>query len=392
MRWSPNWRGFPVGRDCEYPRAHKPVNVAFQLANLWRHSHINSPPVTVVSDATAVSLAPSPTQSRRLFRPFIRVLRSQPGFPTALLDSLEAESSWDERVQVVVSQELLRGAIALTGDEDLGLRAARATEVGDFEIIEYLTASAPTWRAALQTLLRYGKVTDGAADYQLLVSGGRARVSLGSTVPLSRAGVDFQLGSFYATVTRWLSPSPPGMRVHLPYPAVDHASEHARTFAGAELEFGSDFSGFSLDVAMLDTPMRTADAQLHGVLLHHADRLLAESETEQDWVARVRADLLGHMAQGRPSADGTAQRLGLSRRTLVRRLAESGTSFSVLLNDLRQQAAKRYLGESNQSVEDIAFVLGFSEAAPFVRAFKRWTGMAPIEYRRRSRTPSEGVD
>ena len=82
------------------------------------------------------------------------------------------------------------------------------------------------------------------------------------------------------------------------------------------------------------------------------------------------------------SAERTAARLGMARRTLTRQLAECGTSFSLLLKETRHRAAVHYLRNSDYTVEELAFMLGFSECAPFVRAFRRWTGHSPLEYRK----------
>jgi AraC-like DNA-binding protein len=77
-----------------------------------------------------------------------------------------------------------------------------------------------------------------------------------------------------------------------------------------------------------------------------------------------------------------AEEMGITRRTLTRRLAQHGTSFTALLEEVRKHSASHYLKTSDHSIEDIAFLLGFSESSPFVRAFKRWTGMAPTQFRR----------
>jgi len=137
------------------------------------------------------------------------------------------------------------------------------------------------------------------------------------------------------------------------------------------------------DASNLDRPLPTANASLHGVLRDHADRLLAELAPGDSLVERVSADIMAALREGSAAAERTAARLGMTRRTLTRRLGQSGTSYSELLKETRYRTAMHYLHNTNQSVEDIAFLLGFSECPPFVRAFRRWSGSAPLEYRKR---------
>lgn len=113
--------------------------------------------------------------------------------------------------------------------------------------------------------------------------------------------------------------------------------------------------------------------------------MLVELAPGESTGARVRALLLSTLKDGPLSAEAVAGKLGVTRRTLTRRLREEGTSFTELLEDVRRQAAIHYLTASDHGADDIAFLLGFSEASAFVRAFKRWQGVAPMAYRRARR-------
>ncbi|WP_313462863.1 helix-turn-helix domain-containing protein, partial [Pseudomonas nitroreducens] len=100
---------------------------------------------------------------------------------------------------------------------------------------------------------------------------------------------------------------------------------------------------------------------------------------------RVVALLGEQLARGEPGRASVASELGLSERTLQRRLAEEGSSYQQLLADTRRQLAERYLGEGNLPATDIAALLGYSEPSVFFRAFRHWTGLTPGEYRQRRR-------
>jgi AraC-like DNA-binding protein len=325
-----------------------------------------------------------PTYATQVLRPFWSFLRRYPQLPAALIEKAETADP-ERRVPVAEAQELLRGAVVLTGEQNLGLLAAREIQLGAFEVLEYAAASAPTWRAALETAFRYSHLMNEAANFHLDVVGDKAHVVLHSTVPLVRAGVDFQSAAFHVVVTNWLDPMPTEAEVWFSLAAPQDDSEYQKTFGPNALVFDAPFNGFVFDAARLETKLVSSDASLHGVLRQHAERLLAELAKGDGLVERVRAQVLATLKDGPVAAEDVAAQMGVTRRTLTRRLAQHGTSFTALLEEVRRQAATHYLRSTEHSIEDIAFLLGFSESSPFVRAFKRWTGLAPAAYRRASR-------
>ena len=104
-------------------------------------------------------------------------------------------------------------------------------------------------------------------------------------------------------------------------------------------------------------------------------------KTGMPWSERVRSQLLEDLRGGTPTADGVAQALHISVRTLHRSLRSEETSFGALLNQLRQEQATKYLADPKISIAEVGFLLGFSELSSFYRAFKRWTGKTPADFR-----------
>ena len=105
--------------------------------------------------------------------------------------------------------------------------------------------------------------------------------------------------------------------------------------------------------------------------------------TRDDLVTRCKAHLLEHLTSGEPTERGLAEAVGLSRRTLQRRLAEHGITYKRLVDETREALARRYLENPQRSLTEITFLLGFSEQSAFTRAFRRWHGESPSDYRRR---------
>jgi AraC-like DNA-binding protein len=114
------------------------------------------------------------------------------------------------------------------------------------------------------------------------------------------------------------------------------------------------------------------------------NKLLGELKQNTGVAGKVRQVLLANL-ESPPDADTLAEQLGLSPRTLRRRLQEENTSYRELIDDLRAQAAIRYMRETRLTVENIAFLLGFSDSSAFRYAFRRWTKTAPSEFRRSAR-------
>jgi AraC-like DNA-binding protein len=309
------------------------------------------------------------------------VLKEYPNVPGGPIE--KAQARYDvERLPVAVAQHLLRQLVALTGDPHLGLKAAQRTGVDGFQVLECVAASAATWRAAIESFLRYTRILNGAFDGRLEVRDGRAHIVLASRVELGRVSRDFQLALFFLKMARWQHPARPGFEVHFGYPRPAATSAHREVFGDASLVFGAPHDAFVMDARLLDTPQQSVDSSLHGVLRAHAEQLLMELAPGETCADGVRAQLLRLLPKHEASAERVARKLGMSRRTLTRQLEAEGTSFTELFSALRRQLAERYLQHTDDSVEDIAFQLGYSEASAFVRAFRRWNGRAPREYRR----------
>jgi AraC-like DNA-binding protein len=322
----------------------------------------------------------------RLVRPFLKIFGRDPRFPKELLDPLWAMDP-DERMPMTVSLELLRGGIAITGDENIGLKAAAEVERGDYGVLEYVARSAPTLGAATEILGRYLALVSDAVRFTLEVKDGRAQIRLESTVVLPRANADFQSAAFFWASRLMMGEDAVNHPVEVWFEHTEPAdlSEYGQAFLGNKVMFGMPWNGFVFDAALLDQPMPGADDKLHVLIRKHADALLEELPRAQSFTQRVRELLLKELEGGNPSAVRIASALHMSGRTLTRRLEDEGTTFKDLLDDLRKSLSLRYVGSTDLGLSEIAFLLGFSQSAAFHRAFKRWTAQTPLEYRRARR-------
>jgi AraC-like DNA-binding protein len=322
-----------------------------------------------------------PTYSLRLVQPFLALLAARPEIPVVLLDDLKKRDP-DDRIPIAAVHELLRGAIELTGDRLLGLKAGSSMNVGDTGALDYAVNSAATFREALEVTTRYTRLINDALDLRFEVAGARALVILDTKALLPPPAEDFMMASFYRNrICRYLH-TPINVEVNFVHGAPPDKSEYERTFAPATLRFGMPFSGFALDAPVLDAPLPTADPKLHSVIRKHAERILSEMPASRNLTEKVRHLVTNELAHGQPTAAHIARKLHMSGRTLARRLEGEGTTFTEVLHDLRRRLAQQYVGSRDIALSEVAFLLGFSHTAAFHRAFKRWTKQTPLEYRR----------
>jgi AraC-like DNA-binding protein len=326
--------------------------------------------------------SPQPTFAVQLLRPLARFINTQPEISDELKQRLAALDCAGDRVPALAAREFWQAAVAATGDPDLGLRVALCSDPGDFEVLEWVTSSAATWAGACEAVCRYVRVLNETAEYRVDVCGDKAHVILGSTLPLTRELADFRLAMHHLGIQRWFGDSWSELAVWMKHDQPDDLSGYRAIFPNCKLVFRAAFDGYVYDAWRLETALPTADPVRHNALRMHVDSLLKQIAPADSVVSRVSVDVIEAMHGGEHGAERTASRLGMSRRTLVRRLQEHGTSYSELLKEARYRTAMHYLHNTPHTVDDIAFLLGYAECAPFVRAFKRWSGRAPLEYRR----------
>jgi AraC-like DNA-binding protein len=156
-------------------------------------------------------------------------------------------------------------------------------------------------------------------------------------------------------------------------------TEHRRFF-GARVRFGGAANGLVLPRRLLDLPLVAAEPGLTAVLERHMRTLAERMPTVESLSARVRQIVAGALPEAL-GEEAVARRLRISRRTLQRQLAVEGTSFRAVFDALRRDLATRYLHEREIGVAEVAFLLGFSEASAFHRAFRRWCGTTPASFR-----------
>lgn len=164
------------------------------------------------------------------------------------------------------------------------------------------------------------------------------------------------------------------------------------TYFGCEVRFGRAEPLIRLDNAMLALQLKSPDPVLVKILEQHADRLLSELPQQKQIVEQVRRAIADSLREGEPDIERVSLQLGLSSRTLQKRLQETDTCFRDETRIVRYQLATSYLRDPRLQIVEIALLLGYSEHSAFTRAFTKWTGKSPIQWKHQTesfRFPSE---
>lgn len=172
------------------------------------------------------------------------------------------------------------------------------------------------------------------------------------------------------------------IEVNLMRKAPSYAAEYERIF-GAPVVFESHWNAMRFDPAFLMLKQPPVNRYVFGVLSERADALLKSLQQTKTTRGRVEAILMPTLHTGEVSMDAIAEKLGLSRQTLYRQLKAEGVTYEDVLDELRHKLALHFLAGKKVSVNETAYLVGFSDPAAFSRAFKRWTGMSPRDARGR---------
>lgn len=170
------------------------------------------------------------------------------------------------------------------------------------------------------------------------------------------------------------------LEVHMTHAEPPHVAAY-RDFFSMPVVFGAAWNALRIRESWLDEPTGSKDRYVFGVFNAHADELMKSLTSAKTIRGQIEAALIPILHTGKTSMVSVARRLGYSRSTLHRRLKDEGESFEAILDDLRQRMAIEYLESRKVSVNEAAYLTGFSEPSAFSRAFRRWTGTSPGKYR-----------
>lgn len=300
------------------------------------------------------------------------------GLDIAALDDPQA------RYPVEGTTRLWRLVRRATGDSAIGLRVADNIDNTTFNVLGYALLASPTLLACFQRIERYFRIVTNAADVAVERDGAHHRLVVhmlpGRLQPADEA--EDALLCVLVGVTRHIYGAAfPIECIEMRRPEPEDTSTFKRVFA-APLRFGQAATTVTVATSILEKPLPSGNAEL----ARYSDTIMAEFVARldrDDIVHRVHAAIIAQLPYQEPDANDVARRLGLSRRSMQRRLAAADTAWSSVLDDTRRELAVGYVADDGYTFSEITFLLGFADTSSFTRAFKRWAGETPRAYRQR---------
>jgi AraC-like DNA-binding protein len=295
----------------------------------------------------------------------------------------------DHRIPFAKYVVLMRAAKELAGDPALALHFGEAFDMAELSVVGLIGMASETAAEAFAQLDRYTRLivdveVDAADGKRLMLWRNAGELWLLDTRKNANDFPELTESSFarMASAPRRLGMQPIIKALHVTHPAPSYRSEYDRIFQ-VPVVFESDKNAFLLpDDSWLTLKNPLAPSRyVFGVLSERAQALLKSLEGSTTTRGRVENLLMPLLHKGDPSMDAVAAKLGLNRQALYRNLKAEGVTFEKILDELRHKLALHYLSGKKVSVNETAYLVGFSDPAAFSRAFKRWTGTNPSAMR-----------
>jgi AraC-like DNA-binding protein len=290
----------------------------------------------------------------------------------------------DDRVPLRKIFWLWKALAEADSDPDLGIELGRRVEVREAGVLGYALAHSTTLGDALHRYQRFGRLVSTAFELDLETDS-RTWLLCVRRPPLQprfRQPIDEALAGFVTIVREITGRRIDPLEIALTYPRPVRLSA-LRDLFRCDLRFEQPRISVSLSAEHAGIPLVASDSRLTRYLDRLAEQELAALPRADTFARRVGRAAWQRLSEGQPTVGQLADELGVSSRTLQRRLREEGTSFAQVLEDLRRQLAPVLLRDDSLAVYEVAYLLGYSDPSAFFRAFRRWHGVSPADYRRR---------
>jgi AraC-like DNA-binding protein len=291
----------------------------------------------------------------------------------------------NHRLPIERGTRVIAAAHKMSRTPALGLRVGETAPIGALHVVGHILTSCATMREAVELFLRYSALVFEGGGFRLVEHGDEGRFIYehpfaGSR--LERFAAEVSLTMVLRTGLQLSGSDKRPSEVRFRHAAPDYVAEYERVFR-CPVRFDAVANEIVFNRRLLDQPQLHRDELLCELLRERADQLLADAHTTERLAERIVDGLKLQLQLGGTDPAQVAQRLGMTLRSLQRRLHASSLSLSRLIDDARREVACASLRRRDVAIKDIAHRLGFSEPSAFHRAFKRWMGITPAQFRER---------
>ena len=301
-------------------------------------------------------------------------------------------SGWDPaqaRIPLTALVALFRAALVLTGRRDLGLEFGRQVRPDTFDVLGYALMTCRNLGEAIGLVPLYRRVVFDAGYSETRITRQRDAVMLSWVVlpEATRAGLPYNellaesLIASWCGLGRWIAGAELPLReVRFRHDAPQDTQPFTSYF-GCPVRFSAGDNALLFDPVLLGQPLVQADAELNLAMRDEARKAIARRQDETGIASQVRQMLAPRMPKCEATLHHVASGMGLTARTLQRRLASADISFQAILDDTRRELSQVYLRDPALSALDVALLLGYAEQSSFTRAFRGWFGTTPSAWR-----------
>ncbi len=282
---------------------------------------------------------------------------------------------------------LMRQVLSMTGDEDFGLHAGEYLNLSAAGIVLQIMQASAKIEEALSFVCSLANLGCSSSPMHMEVEGEELALVLRPDPLWWQQAPDIVkqvMDGIFAFTMReistliWQRYRP--IRVEYSFAQERELSERERVF-GAPILFSASRNALVLPRAVLDQPIMSSDFDLLALLVSHAEKKLHEKEQEASFSSVVHRTILNLLKPQFPTIEEVAANLNQSVRTLQRKLKEEETTFKEVLEDIKLELSKVYLGRPQLSIAEVSELLQYAEPSGFIRSFKRWTGQTPQQFR-----------
>ena len=288
----------------------------------------------------------------------------------------------DLRIPAETHYQLCELAEQLTGDPGVGLLAGQVIDPERMGLVGHVFFNCDTLGEAVIQYVRLHRLINESVTLSFEQTPDQAILTWQPDSPdhYCRQDMDRTLAAALCRTRHFIHRGIEADWLEISHPEPEYAQEYRRLFGG-QVMFGCGITRMAFSSAHLGHAIPNRNPYVYSAVLKQVNAVLARLQTRRSFSRKVRRLISRQMATDKIDADTLARQCHMSRQTLYRRLKKEGLSFHELVDQVRRDKAVRYVAEDHYALGEIAFLLGFSELSAFSRAFKRWTGTAPAQFR-----------
>ncbi|WP_196159346.1 AraC family transcriptional regulator [Reinekea sp. G2M2-21] len=296
--------------------------------------------------------------------------------------ALELLNDGDRRLPSTTFLTLLEAAGKLASDPAVGLHVGECIKPGQYGVLGYAVMSSQTVQEAFARHERYEALVSNRAQSRYQLGNEECSLTWNTGADEAACAIAEENVAAWVTFSRWITgQNLRPLSVHFRHSAPEYLAEYERIFQCPVL-FEQPVVEVRFPTTYLHLPITQHDPLMQEMMDAHAERLLQQFNQTDSLIRDVRRLIIEGLAQATLTLESLSESLGMTPRTLQRRLRERDETFNSLLERTRKDLAMTYINQADVSLPELAYLLGYADQTAFQRAFKKWTGTTPGKYRK----------